>query len=383
MEIEKPDWLQQMEGILEVLNEGVIVTDDCARFIYANQKMLDMAGLSREEFLGRGLDTFYSGDDLTFILRQREHGLRAGQNRVEFYVPRNGGERIPVVISARTLEDLEGREFSILTLTDITEQKRTQEQLREANEQLAERQREIERELELAERVQQSLAPQSLRWGRAIVETAYQPVRSIGGDFGMVIPDGDNALTLMVCDVSGHGISSALIANRIYSEAISQLERSVDLGEMLRRLNRFVLQYIQTTGFYFTMAVARLDRDGRRLTYAGAGHPPALLACASGKCRELMPRSAVLGLLDDAVTDDPVEELHLSPGDRFVLYTDGITETFNARDEQFGENGLRDAMIEHRRTPLHELKQIILDRVAAWRHGPIADDMSLVLIEVS
>lgn len=381
MAIEKPDWLSQMEGILEVLNEGVLVTDDCPYFIYANQRMLDMLELPAEEILGRGLDHLYQGQDLEFLLRQREHGQRMGHNRVEFFVPRRDGSRLPVVISTRVLEDLEGREYTILTLTDISEQKRIEQQLRQANEQLAQRQREIDFELSLAERVQQSLAPQSLRWGRARVETAYQPVRSIGGDFGMVVPDGNSTLTLTVCDVSGHGISSALIANRIYSEAISLLERNASLCDMLRRLNQFVLQHIRTTGFYFSMAAARLENGGQTLRYAGAGHPPALYV-ASGNCSPLMPRSAVLGLLEDAVPDDAEEVLEIHPGDRLVLYTDGITESFNRNDEQFGLGRLRQAVLEHCKSGLPELKKAILNRVSEWRAGPAADDSSLVLLEI-
>jgi len=382
MEIEKPDWLTQMEGILETLNEGVLVQDDCQRFIFANERFLQMAGATREAIIGRGLQDFFQGQDLDFMKQQVAQSWQRGHSRYEFFVPRADGARVPVVISGRVLEDLDGREFAVVTLTDISHQKSIEQQLREANDQLAARQREIEFELSLAERVQQSLVPQSLRWGRAVVETAYQPVHSIGGDFGMIVPQGEEALTMTVCDVSGHGISSALIANRIHSESVSLLERGADLGDLLRGLNRFVLQHIRTTGFYFSMAAARLHRDGR-LSYAGAGHPPAICARVSGQCREFMPRSAVLGLLEDAVPDDPVEEINFGAGDRLLLYTDGVTETFNDRDEQFGAKRLSEILKTHCSMPLPDLKQTILERVAAWRHGPIADDMSLVLVEVT
>ncbi len=382
MEIEKPDWLAQMEGILETLNEGVIIEDDCARYIFVNERLTEMTGITREEALGRGPEHFYQGEDLAALRQRRDQSLRQGSNRVEFYVPHKDGTRVPVVVSSRVLEDLEGREFRIVTLTDISEQKRIEQQLREANEQLEQRQREIEFELSLAERVQQSLAPQSLRWGRVVVETAYQPVRTIGGDFGMVVPHGEEELTLMVCDVSGHGISSALVANRIYSESISLLERRTPLGDMLRRLNRFVLDHIRTSGFYFTMAAARLDRAARRLSYAGAGHPPSLLLPRAGPARHLMPQSAVLGLLEDGVADQPVEEFTLAAGDRLVLYTDGITDTFNEREEMFGTAGLEQALTSPDAQPLCTLKQGVLDRISAWRHGPPGDDMSLVLLEV-
>jgi Stage II sporulation protein E (SpoIIE) len=73
------------------------------------------------------------------------------------------------------------------------------------------------------------------------------------GDYGLVIP-GDGRLDVIVCDVSGHGISSALVTNRIYSETMSQIERGADLGSMLRHLNHFAVQHLASSSFYFTLA---------------------------------------------------------------------------------------------------------------------------------
>jgi serine phosphatase RsbU (regulator of sigma subunit) len=270
----------------------------------------------------------------------------------------------------------------IITFTDITEQKRAEEQLRAANAQLAARQAEIDRDLALAARVQQSLAPRSLAWGPFRVEALYQPVSTIGGDFGVVAPVG-SLLHLLVCDVSGHGISSALIANRIYTETMSLLGRCAEAQEMLRRLNTFVLHEIKMSGFYFSMAMAQLDSQRRRMCFLNAGHPPAIWVRASGESTLLHARSAVLGLLDDAVDSSPAEEVDLAPGDRVMLYTDGISEAFNEKDELLGHEGLQEIVRRAARRPLPEMKAQVLDEVAAWRNGPISDDMSMVLIEVT
>jgi sigma-B regulation protein RsbU (phosphoserine phosphatase) len=133
----------------------------------------------------------------------------------------------------------------------------------------------MEEELQLAERVQQSLAPKGLTWGIS-VEAHYEPASSIGGDYGLVIPS-DDRLDVVVCDVSGHGISSALVANRIYSETMAQIERGAELDSMLRHLNHFAVQNLASSSFYFTVAAARLDRRRRFLQFAGAGHPPAII----------------------------------------------------------------------------------------------------------
>lgn len=382
MEDPKPDWLSQMEGILEALNEGVMIVDDCNQMLFVNDRLVEMTPFSREEILGRTPAHFYSGDDLKFLMEQIARGEEQGSNRFEFYLVGPGHVPLPVIISSRVIEDPDGRRFAVVTFTDIRTQRHAQQQLEQANAQLEKRQREIETELALASRVQQSLAPRGLRWGRVVVETFYLPVRTIGGDFGVVTPGSDTQLNLLVCDVSGHGIGSALVANRIYSETLSLLERQTELGEMLQRLNRFVLQQIRLTGFFFTMAVARLGDSGRRMDFAGAGHPPAIWLSPSGECRLLGARSAVLGCLDDPVVPEPVEAVELSPGDRLVLYTDGFTDVFDHRGEILGVEGFTEIVRATVGKPLAESKEAILTQVSARRDGPITDDMSLVLLEL-
>jgi PAS domain S-box-containing protein len=381
VELHKPDWLVQMEGILESLDEGVIVVDDCDVFIYANQALAEMTGVAVESVLGRTRAKFYEGVDLDALKRQVELSRQHGRNRFEFFLPHADGSRVPVVVGARVIEDLDGREFTVLTFTDISEQKRAVERLREMNEQLEARQREIDNELALAQRVQQSLAPQPLRWGRFAVESYYRPVRDIGGDFGVVAPRGEAHLNLLVCDVSGHGISSALLANRIYTETLHLLERGAAPEELLRELNSFVFHQIHVPGFYFTMAAARVEPSGR-VTFAGAAHPPAFWHCAAGGgCRHLDSQSTVLGLLEHAVPERAVHEITLAPGDRLVFYTDGLAEVWNRAGDLLGWEGLQQIVCRNARRPLPEMKQAILDEIEAWRHGPLADDASLILTE--
>lgn len=371
-----------MEGIFETLNEGVIVSDDCHHILFVNSVFKQMTGLSDQELIGVDTARFYTPEEWDFILKQIEKSMRVGHNRYEFLVPTKSGARLPVIISSRTLEDPDGRHFGIITFTDISEQKSAQAQLLDANKRLEERQKEIEEDLVLAARVQQSLAPKSLVWGGMRVEAFYLPVRTIGGDFGLVSPLDEEHLNLLVCDVSGHGIGSALVANRIYSETMTQLRLGVPLPDMLRQLNRFVMQNIGSSVFFFTVAAARIDRDGRRMVFAGAGHPPVMIAKPGQEPRLLESRSMVLGALPDAVDMEATLDIDLDPGDRVVLYTDGITDVFDSNGQMLGVEGVQKFVRETSLLPFGEMKQGILDRVAAWREGPPADDVSLVLVEI-
>ena len=383
MDFEPPEWLAQIEGILETLNEGVIIADDCPQIIFANANFEEMTGMPRSDFIGTNFDRFLTPEEAEVLNNHRERGLQAGHNRFEFVLPRHDGSRLPVIVSARSIEDPDGRRFAIITFIDISDQKRAEGDLRTANKQLEERQKEIEEDLILAARVQQSLAPKSLVWGNAHVETYYHPVRTIGGDFGLVTPLSEDSLNLLVCDVSGHGIGSALVANRIYAETMTQLRNGAPLATMLRQLNRFVMHNIGSSVFFFTIAAAQLDRAGRRLLFAGAGHPPGMIAHAGAEPRLLESRSMVLGALPDAVGTEATLDVNLEAGDRVVLYTDGITDVFDSHGEMLGIEGVQKIVRETSLLPFKQMKHGILDRVAEWRDGPPTDDVSLVLVEVN
>jgi PAS domain S-box-containing protein len=382
VEVEQPDWLQQIEGVLESLNEGVLISDDCQNIIFVNSNLKEMTGMTSNEIVGWDVYQLYAREEADFVVTQRERGLQVGHSRFEFVLPKKDGSRLPVIISARVVEDPDGRQFSIVTFTDISELKRAEHELREVNKKLEERHQEIQEDLKLAARVQQSLAPKSLVWGGVRVETFYHPVRTIGGDFGLVSSLDDHYLNLLVCDVSGHGIGSALVANRIYTEMMTQLRAGSALDTMLRQLNRFVMHNIGSSVFFFTVAAARIDRPGRRMIFAGAGHPPAMIAHDGAEPRLLESRSMVLGALPEAVDAEATLDVDLDAGDRVVLYTDGITDVFNSRGEMLGVEGVQKIVRETSLLPFNEMKKGILDSVAEWREGPPTDDVSLVLVEV-
>ena len=380
---EKPEWLRRMEPILETLNDGVIIADESGQILFVNSVFEEMTRMLRSEVIGRDAQHMGLGAEHYARLQAfRKKTREKGRGREAFLLPTKDGKRLPVVVSVRVMRHPGEKRFTVVTLTDISEQKHTEENLRAANVRLEEHQLEIEQDLTLAARVQQSLAPKPFLWRHLHVDTFYKPSQAIGGDFGVVRPMNEEHLDLLIGDVSGHGISSALVANRIYAETITQLSHRAPLVDMLRSLNALVIQNIGPLGFFFTLAAARIDRSGRAMEFAGAGHPPAMIVQPGAEPRLLPSRSTILGALSDAVDADATLYAELEPGDRVVLYTDGITDVFDSHGEMLTVDGVQRFVRETALLPFSEMKQGILDRVAAWRDGPPVDDVSLVLVEV-
>jgi len=380
-EVLVPYWLQSMEHILGELNEGVVILDKHLRVVFANDALLRLVSARREEFEGITPDAIFPPKDLPEILRQHELRRHSGSARSEFYLPARNGDKIPAMFSGRSIRGPDGNEYVLLIVTDISSQKRIEAQLRASNALLQKRQLEMEVELALAARVQQSLAPQSLVWNDVTVETYYRPARTIGGDFGVVYPASDRKLSIVLCDVSGHGIGSALMANRIYSETLHQFEFDLGPARLLRQVHEFVHHHLAIDAFYLTMAAVEFTHGGHHAIFAAAGHPPAMLV-SHDSIELLDAQSGILGSVAETVVSEASRNLELGPGDRLVLYSDGLTDVFNESEDPLGIDGLTRLVSRASKRPLPEMKQSILSGVREWSAGPLADDVSLVVVEV-
>jgi sigma-B regulation protein RsbU (phosphoserine phosphatase) len=125
----------------------------------------------------------------------------------------------------------------------------------------------------------------------------------------------------------------------------------------------------------------RLASANRSPPFAAAGHPPALLL-SNGSIRQLNSQNGILGCLSETTPSESADEIDLEPGDRLILYTDGLVEVFNQHDDMLDVEGFAQLVLDSAKLPLPEMRQAVLDGVAAWRHGPLADDVSLVIVEV-
>src|SRR5262245_25335659 len=173
-EIARPQWLAQVECILGTLNEGVLIADEDNHVLFVNNVFEEMTGILSRDIVGWDAgQLLYSAEDYAALQELRQKTFRMGRTGEEFFLQTKDGQRLPVISSSSSIQDLQGRPLRIVTFTDISEQKRAEKELRSANARLQDRHRQLEKDLALAERVQQSLLPRSLVWGDIRVESYY------------------------------------------------------------------------------------------------------------------------------------------------------------------------------------------------------------------
>jgi sigma-B regulation protein RsbU (phosphoserine phosphatase) len=258
--------------------------------------------------------------------------------------------------------------------------------------QAAEKKR-LEEELRIAHEIQMSLLPQGpLKMTGLSVTALCVPAREVGGDYYDFLPLDDHRVGVLIADVSGKGTSAALYMAELKGLVLSLSQIHTSPRSLLIAANRIIAHHLDARSF-ITMTYAVLDLRARTMTYARAGHTPLIYvpgACAGGAPRSvqiLVPDGMVVGLKIDngEMFERLLEEdtIHLQPGDLYLLFTDGISEAMNARDDCFGETRLGQLVETHAHLPSDELRERLLREIAAFvGDAPQHDDMTMILLKV-
>jgi serine phosphatase RsbU (regulator of sigma subunit) len=257
--------------------------------------------------------------------------------------------------------------------------------LREARAQLAKQLLAINNELEMARQIQLSILPHTLPTLQGLdVAARFLPMTSVAGDFYDFIAIDEKHLGILIADVSGHGLPSALIASMLQVALAAQAINASEPAKVLSGLNRalsgkFTYNFVTATYVY-------LDLEDNRMRYAGAGHPPMLLyRASSGKAEKVLENGLVLGMFKDAKYQ--ALELSLEPGDRIVLYTDGILEAANLAEEQFGADRFMQFMENNKTQSADQFSDAFLAEISRWigqsAEDGQQDDITLLVIGYS
>ncbi len=237
----------------------------------------------------------------------------------------------------------------------------------------------LEEELRLARRIQESLLPKRLpEQGWLRISASSTASRQVGGDYYDVLPLGPEKTAVVVADVSGKGVSSALLASLIQGAFLRGAQTDEEIQGMLTSMNRFLLD--RTEGEKYATLFYCLCRHDGLIRWANAAHCAPLLLRRSGRIESLMPTGMPVGMFETAEYE--VQQSRLEAGDKLVIYTDGITDARRPDGEFFEEERLRAIVSRMSRATGNDLRSAILREVADFTAGAEpADDVTLVVVE--
>lgn len=246
-----------------------------------------------------------------------------------------------------------------------------------------EERRRLEAELELSQVVQRALLPQHVPSIRGVEVAAFsRPSEIIGGDYFDFFRFRDGAHGLVIADVSGHGVSAAMLMSSLQTAIRTMAPDSDSPVEILERINRFYIHNVHFTTFV-TVFLARFDPATRTLTYVNSGHnPPAVRRKSNAAILWLKPTAPAIGLAEEY--HPRMESIGFSEGDSLLLYTDGVTEVSNLSNEEFGQERLAALVHEHAERPAQDLLQAVRQALSAFGgHRPLVDDVTMVALKIS
>ena len=238
----------------------------------------------------------------------------------------------------------------------------------------------IENELAIAQEIQASILPSgSPHVKDLLVAAVYHPMTEVAGDFYDFIVVDENRTGFLVADVTGHGVPAALIASMLKVAIQSVVGCADDPREVMSGLNRILSGQLRVR--LVSAAYLWVDTERRRARYSAAGHPP-LLHWRGAKLEKIESNGLLLGVLAEA--EYPLWEVAIQAGDRFLLYTDGVSEPENGRGEAFGEKRLGEVFGEYRLKEPAELLERVVAEIRMWQPASTEqkDDITLVGIDV-
>jgi sigma-B regulation protein RsbU (phosphoserine phosphatase) len=202
--------------------------------------------------------------------------------------------------------------------------------------------------------------------------------REVGGDYFDAHPVNELCWSAVVADVSGKGVSSALLASLLQGALMAASDHPSALALRVRRLNHFLLE--RTGGEkYATVFQSLLRRDGA-LNYVNAAHCPPMLIRADGALSELETTGMPVGLMEEA--EFALGEERLAPGDKLLIYSDGVTEAQNEAGEFFGKKRLRGVLQSHAGRSAAGLHDAVQEAVAKFTGGAAqSDDVTVLVLE--
>ncbi len=300
---------------------------------------------------------------------------------------------IPLIfLTAKTESEDETRGFEVgavdyvhkpFSPTVVKARVRTHLTLRATSQQLALQLLAINNELEMAREIQLAILPsESPKIKGLDIAARYLPMSSVAGDFYDFIIVDEQHVGILVADVSGHGLPAALIASMLQVSLAAQFAHASEPGRVLAGLNRALCG--KFARHFVTAAYVFVDMEKNSVSYAGAGHPPLLLRRGStGSTSEVSENGLLLGHFPKEIYSSV--QISVEPGDKAILYTDGILETSDLSEEMLGVDRFKRFLGDNQAVGAGQLADSLLDELSRWSGHPKGegqqDDITLLAID--
>jgi serine phosphatase RsbU (regulator of sigma subunit)/catechol 2,3-dioxygenase-like lactoylglutathione lyase family enzyme len=320
----------------------------------------------------------WSRRGVTFQVTPRLRHLRhAAQVNMRAGEPSSQANEAPTIwggVFAR-FKDPDGNLYTLVSFDEVT---RAIESERQAIAERQEAERRAAQELEIAKRVQAHLFPQKMPSLKTLqFDGLCLPARHVGGDYYDFLDLGRERVGLVIADISGKGIAAALLMANLQANIRSQCAIALDQPErLLSSVNQLFCQNTADAAFA-TLFFAEYDDGTRRLRYVNCGHLPPLVLRRDDSLERLHATATIVGVFKD--WECSIADCHLAPGDTLVLYTDGVTESFNPEREEFGEERLVEALRRNRHRCCEDLRSAIVDEVHHFSSREQHDDITLIV----
>jgi serine phosphatase RsbU (regulator of sigma subunit) len=239
----------------------------------------------------------------------------------------------------------------------------------------------IRGEMEIARSIQNSILPEIPALEPYFdVAAVYAPIEEIGGDYYDFYTASPHSLGVIIADVSGHGIPAALIASMVKMIFSVHEKIATDPALLLREMNDSLLS--RCGGHFVTAGYCYIDREIGTVSYANAGHHPAMVFNRRiGRCDTLKARGRAMGMFAEAAYTGITGGIE--KGDRIILFTDGIIECRNERDELYGEERFAEFIVDNRNANAKEFCARCMKGLKEWAGTmPFDDDITLVVIDL-
>ncbi len=239
----------------------------------------------------------------------------------------------------------------------------------------------ITEELALANIIQNSLLPKEFPRDVPLNFChKYIPHEYIGGDFFEILQIDERHLGILIADVSGHGVSSALITAMLKSTFLHAARDCLSPGRVLRKVNVDFTRVMRTE-HYITAFYGIIDTESFKLTYAAAGHPRQIVVRCGAPAELIGANGFFLGMFESTVYDE--KSITLNPGDRLVFFTDGLIECPDGEGRHFGTDNLMRILERHRDNDIETLsKNMIVELIAYMADARFPDDVTLLIGEI-